>query len=230
MIDGVDVLLAAASIVAPLAALFAVAQAARTAWLRLVPAFAAGGAVSLVARLGNDLLDAGATDVGFIVVTPALEECAKALVLLGLAVRRPHDLRAPASALALGAAVGLGFSLVENLAYALADANAWGVLVARSVTATPLHAAATAAVAGGASLALRAPKAKAAALAAGGIVLHGVYNATFVFVPTTRIFGELYTRGLLVILLGGGAFVLVLLAADRAARKAEVEDAASAPS
>lgn len=213
-----DVLLAAAALVLPFAALLAVSHAARASFARLVPAFAGGAAVALAARAVNDLVGAGDTDLGFVVVAPAIEECAKALVLLAFAARRPHDLRDPATALALGAGVGLGFSVVENLAYALGDANAWGVLVARSVTATPIHAAATAAVAAGASLALRAPRWQAAALAAGGIVLHGVYNASLAFLPTTRIVGELYTRGIVVILLAGAAFTAVVLAADRLSR------------
>lgn len=202
-----------------MAGAWAVARAARRPLRDLVAPFSGGLVASLAAAFGavasRGLLDGG---VASVVAVPPLEESLKALVLLAVVLGRPERLRAPAAALATGAAVGLGFSVAENAAYALADANAWGVLVARSVTSTPIHATATALVAAGASLALRAPTWRAAALVVGGVLLHAAFNAVLLWAPTTRIVGELYTRGVLVVALAGLAFVTLLFAADRLSR------------
>lgn len=100
----------------------------------------------LAGALGVDPTLVGEVSVLSVVVAPVVEECAKAVGLLGIRDADPE----PEDGLVYGAAAGLGFAAVENLFYVggafLVGGQDLALVTAlyRGVATVALHAAATA--------------------------------------------------------------------------------------
>ena len=114
------------------------------------------GAVGAFALLGNDAVMSlysklfGASfafDWGAALAAPINEELAKGAGILLLIVLAPRLIRSPLDGLILGAFVGLGFQISEDVSYAwIGAANsfgdlgaAWSTIIARTLASIPSH-------------------------------------------------------------------------------------------
>jgi protease PrsW len=113
-------------------------------------------AIGAFALLGNDavmsLYSKGfgasfATDWGAALTAPIDEELAKGAGVLVLLTLAPRLVRSPFDGLILGAFVGLGFQISEDISYAFIGAAnafgdvgaAWGTIVVRTLSSIPSH-------------------------------------------------------------------------------------------
>ena len=166
-----------------------------------VPEFLFGVLAAIVVVLARALVGTTArhapTAVMLLVGAAALTEEAGKLAALGLCrIRRePPAVR---ETIAAGAAVGLGFALVENSWY-IADATL--LLLVRGVTAVPLHAVTAGFLGWGLTSPLRPARVLTGFAAA--VLLHAAYNAMIVagglLAPST------------VVLVGAGAALLLTI-------------------
>ncbi len=140
-----------------------------------------------------ELLARGAYDpvehaIGKAAMVGLCEEGAK-LAVLSWIVLRHWEFRSAAQALPLGAAVGIGFALFENLFYVLGGTD-WRITATlRAVSAVPLHALAGLIMGYLAARALMAPPARHAWLIAAFIVpalLHAAYDAPLMYAGRIR--------------------------------------------
>ena len=158
------------------------------------------GAIGAFALLGNDAVMSlysktfGASfafDWGAALTAPINEELAKGAGVLLLLVLAPRLIRSPFDGLILGAFIGLGFQISENISYAwIGAANsfgdigaAWQTIVARTLASVPSHWMYTAIF--GAGLIwfigrpdVRARKALGAGLMLTAMVMHGLWDAS----------------------------------------------------
>ena len=158
------------------------------------------GAIGAFALLGNDAVMSlysktfGASfafDWGAALTAPINEELAKGAGVLLLLVLAPRLIRSPFDGLILGAFIGLGFQISEDISYAwIGAANsfgdigaAWQTIVARTLASVPSHWMYTAIF--GAGLIwfigrpdVRARKALGAGLMLTAMVMHGLWDAS----------------------------------------------------
>ena len=158
------------------------------------------GAIGAFALLGNDAVMSlysktfGASfafDWGAALTAPINEELAKGAGVLLLLVLAPRLIRSPFDGLILGAFIGLGFQISEDISYAwIGAANsfgdigaAWQTIIARTLASIPSHWMYTAIF--GAGLIwfvgrpdVRARKALGAGLMLTAMVMHGLWDAS----------------------------------------------------
>lgn len=158
---------------------------------------AATGAFAL---LGNDAVMSlyskafGASfafDWGAALAAPIDEELAKGAGLLLLLVLAPRLVRSPFDGLILGAFIGLGFQISENISYAwIGAANsfgdvgaAWGTILARTLASIPSHWMYTGVFGAGLIWFIGRPDVPArrglgAALMLAAMLMHGLWDAS----------------------------------------------------
>jgi protease PrsW len=158
------------------------------------------GAIGAFALLGNDAVMSlysktfGASfafDWGAALTAPINEELAKGAGVLLLLVLAPRLIRSPFDGFILGAFIGLGFQISEDISYAwIGAANsfgdigaAWQTIIARTLASIPSHWMYTAIF--GAGLIwfigrpdVRARKALGAGLMLTAMVMHGLWDAS----------------------------------------------------
>jgi RsiW-degrading membrane proteinase PrsW (M82 family) len=140
-----------------------------------------------VARLPALLGDARTRDLVPVLVGPVVEEVAKALGLVAVALVARRLLGGIRGAIGAGAAIGLGFAAAENVGYYVlaavqGGADALGRAVwTRGVLQAGNHAAFTAVTAAALAWAATRPRRWRAAVALGGlataVALHALWNA-----------------------------------------------------
>lgn len=113
--------------------------------------------------------------VGMVVVAPAIEEFAK---IVGVLLLARDGSRATYAVVLMGLVTGIGFAIVENIAYAAqAGARGWFALSLLRAPTPVMHGAASALVALGWARQLQRPAGWALGWGAvAGIGLHGVWN------------------------------------------------------
>ncbi|GEM_PF-1980834 len=167
-----------------------------------VAAFALGALTVLPALvLGLSVQGSISSLANTLVAAPAIEEMVKALALL-LMIRFIRNVRRGAI---LGVSAGAGFGTVENLGYFIASGDA-GLLLLRSFTTLPLHAAATGVLGWG--MGTRNGGVAAVCLLA-AIALHMAFNALAVSVV---LWGEWTSLPSLLLRIAVPAATLALLA------------------
>jgi protease PrsW len=158
------------------------------------------GAIGAFALLGNEAVmglyskSFGASfafDWGAALTAPINEELAKGAGVLLLLVLAPRLVRSPFDGLILGAFVGLGFQISEDISYAwIGAANAfgdlgatWSTIIARTLASIPSHWMYTGIFGAGLVWFIGRPDVPArrglgAALMLGAMLMHGVWDAS----------------------------------------------------
>jgi protease PrsW len=158
------------------------------------------GAIGAFALLGNDAVMSlysktfGASfafDWGAALTAPINEELAKGAGVLLLLVLAPRLIRSPFDGLILGAFIGLGFQISEDISYAwIGAANsfgdigaAWQTIIARTLASVPSHWMYTAIFGAGLIWFIGRPdvparKALGAGLMLTAMVMHGLWDAS----------------------------------------------------
>jgi protease PrsW len=158
------------------------------------------GAIGAFALLGNDAVMSlyskafGASfsfDWGAALTAPINEELAKGAGVLLLLMLAPRLIRSPFDGLILGAFIGLGFQISEDISYAwIGAANsfgdlgaAWSTIIARSLASIPSHWMYTGIFGAGLVWFIGRPdvparKALGAALMLCAMVMHGLWDAS----------------------------------------------------
>jgi protease PrsW len=158
------------------------------------------GAIGAFALLGNDAVMSlysktfGASfafDWGAALTAPIDEELAKGAGVLLLVVLAPRLIRSPFDGLILGAFVGLGFQISENISYAwIGAANsfgdlgaAWSTILARTLASIPSHWMYTGIFGAGLIWFIGRPdvparKGLGAGLMLGAMLMHGLWDAS----------------------------------------------------
>jgi protease PrsW len=158
------------------------------------------GAIGAFALLGNDAVMSlysktfGASfafDWGAALTAPVNEELAKGAGVLLLVTLAPRLIRSPFDGLILGAFVGLGFQISEDISYAwIGAANSfgdlgapWSTIIARTLASIPSHWMYTGIFGAGLVWFIGRPEVPArkgigAALMLGAMLMHGLWDAS----------------------------------------------------
>jgi protease PrsW len=158
------------------------------------------GAIGAFALLGNDAVTSlyakgfGASfahDWGAALTAPVNEELAKGAGVLLLITLAPRLVRSPFDGLILGAFVGLGFQVSEDISYAFIGAAnsfgdvgaAWATIIVRTLTSIPSHWMYTAVFGAGLVWFIGRPEVPArkglgAGLMLAAMLMHGLWDAS----------------------------------------------------